>query len=165
MFTECLQSGYFPVTYCSYNGIKVRRKITGEVMVLLESFRKMVMILFLLAAVLTVGCAAGQSPSAAPGNASEEKEIAAEQPPSVAPESESEVKITTSGQQSLVPEQSGSTSAEQPPVQQEKPLVIVSENLILTDRGQLLQALDKEMETLLILLETMDEIQDEDFNF
>lgn len=119
-------------------------------MVLLESFRKMVIILFLLAAVLTVGCAAGQSPSVAPGNAPEEKEIAAEQPPSVAPESGSEVK---------------EKAAEQPPVQQEKPLVIVSENLILTDRGQLLQALDKEMETLLTLLETMDEIQDEDFNF
>ena len=26
MFTERLQSGYFPVTYCGYNEIKVRGK-------------------------------------------------------------------------------------------------------------------------------------------
>ena len=125
----------------------------------------MVLIIFLLATVFTVGCAAGQSPAVAPGNASEEKETTVEQPPLAQPEGESGEKETTVEQSPLIPEQSGSTSAEQSPVKREKPLVIVSENLILTDRGQLLQALDKEMETLLGLLETMDEIEDEDFNF
>lgn len=113
-------------------------------------FRKLVLILLLLAAALTVGCAAGQPPSATPLNPSSEKETAAEQPPPVLPASESDALEKT---------------PEQQPREQEKPLVIVSENFVLSDSGQLLQAIDKEMETLLDLLEKMDDIQNEDFNF
>lgn len=141
------------------------RNFTCEVMVLLESVRKMGLILFLLATVLTVGCAAGQPPSVTPANTSGEKQTTAEQPPLVLPESESDEKQTTAEQPPLVPEQSGSASAEQSPLKQDKPLVIVSENIVLTDSGQLLQTLDKEMEALLVLLEKMDDIQNEDFNF
>lgn len=184
MFTEWLQSVYFSVTSGDYNLIRAMRKFTCEVRVQLEGFRKMVLILCLLAAALAAGCAAGQSPSVAPVNTSgeaetmseqsslvspesksDEQETTTEQPPPPSPESESEQKETVAEQPSLVPEQSGGTSAEQPPAKQEKPLVIVSENFVLTDSGQLLQALDKEMEALLDLLEKMDDIQNEDLNF
>lgn|GEM_PF-886538 len=128
-------------------------------------FRKLVLILLLLAAALTVGCAAGQPPSATPLNPLSEKETAAEQSPPVLPAGESDDVDETPEQPPLLPQQSGSAPAEQPPREQEKPLVIVSENFVLSDSGQLLQALDKEMETLLNLLEKMDDIQNEDFNF
>lgn len=134
-------------------------------MVLLEGFRKMVLVLFLLATALTVGCAAGQPPLVAPVNTSSEQETSAEQPPLALPESESGEQETTAEQPPSVPEQSSGTATEHSPAKQEKPLVIVSENFVLNDSGQLLQALDKEMETLLELLEKMDDIQDEDFNY
>jgi len=142
--------------------------LLSEVMVFLQSFKKLLLAAVLLAAVLTAGCAAGTSgppdltgredagetTEAVPATQNETRQAGL--PPE---EKEATVK------QPAAAEEPGGTPVQELPVRQAKPLVIISENPVFADTGQLLDELDKELETLFDLLETMDDIPEDELSF
>jgi hypothetical protein len=135
-----------------------------------------------LAAVLITGCAAGRSGPAETmtgrdeaGKSSETRTavtqqeqqtagILSEEPSETVPE-ESAKQATVKVKQPDAREQPGDVPPQQPSARQEKPLVIVSENPVFADTGQLLAELDKELELFLGILESTDDITEEELNF
>lgn len=130
----------------------------------------------LLGAVLVTGCAAGGSGSAdrvpgrtEDGRAAETGQERTQKKPEIETATDDQGKpateTTAAEKQPQVQEQSAGAPAKQPPAAQEKPLVIVSENPVLADTGQLLVELDKELEQLLGTLGAADDIPEEELNF
>ncbi len=134
----------------------------------------------LLGAVLVTGCAAGGSGSAdrvpgrtEDGRAAETGQDGTQKKPEIETATDDQGKPateTTAAEkqpqpQVQVQEQSAGAPAKQPPAAQERPLVIVSENPVLADTGQLLVELDKELEQLLGTLGAADDIPEEELNF
>lgn len=150
--------------------------------VLLQNSNVQLMAAVVLAAVLITGCAAERSGPAETvagrdeaGKAAETRTAVTRQEPQTAgtlseeasetvPE-ESARQETAEAKQPDAREQPGGTPPQQPPAGQEKPLVIVSENPVFADTGQLLAELDKELELFLGILESADEIPEEELNF
>lgn len=135
----------------------------GEVKLLLQRCKKILLAAVLLAVILTAGCTTGKTepPSLLTGNEDAGK------PTETRPETQNEKR------QSGIPAIKPSSAVEQPkdtPGQdlsgrQDKALVIISENPVFVDTGQLLDELDKELESLFGKLGTMDEINEEELNF
>jgi hypothetical protein len=84
-----------------------------------------------------------------------------------APENKTAKEATVDARQPMEQEQSDSTTAAEKvlPAAEEKPLVIISENPVFADTGQLLEEIDRELQLLLDTLEAMDDIQAEELNF
>lgn len=140
----------------------------------------------LLATVLITGCEnrasspgeeAGKSEvvqgiEAAPaGEAEQAKQMgpagqAAPAEPAV-PEDKTVKEAAVNAGQPVEREQSDSATAAEKvlPAEEEKPLVIISENPVFADTGKLLEEIDKELELLLDTLEAMDDIQAEELIF
>ncbi|MBS3947538.1 MAG: hypothetical protein KGZ57_04395 [Dethiobacter sp.] len=127
-------------------------------MVRLGNPKKLLMVALLLAATLVAGCMPG--PSGQPGTMTgrEEAGRAVEGKPGA-----EEKEAAT--EQASAPEQQDTVPAQELQDRPDKQLVIISENPVFADSGQLLGALDKELETLLSVLGAMDDIQDEELNF
>lgn len=131
--------------------------------------KKLLMVALLLTATLVAGCMPG--PSGQPGTVTgrEEAGRAAEGKPGAEEEAQppgsalEEKEVAT--EQASAPEQQGTGPAQELQDRPDKQLVIISENPVFADSGQLLGALDKELETLLGVLGAMDDIQDEELNF
>jgi len=84
-----------------------------------------------------------------------------------APEDKTVKEVAVYAGQPVARQQSDSTKAAEKvlPAGDEQPLVIISENPVFADTGQLLEEVDKELELLLDTLEAMDEIKAEELNF
>lgn len=130
----------------------------------------------LLGAVLVTGCAAGGSGPAdraagqteagrAAETGQEEAQGKAETETAEENQETPATETTVTEKQPQAQEQSAGAPAKQLPAAQEKPLVIVSENPVLADTGQLLVELDKELEQLLGTLGAADDIPEEELNF
>lgn len=149
---------------------------------LLQNANVQLMAAVVLAAVLITGCAAGRSGPAETmtvrdeaGKPAETRTAVTQQEPQTAgiqseepgenvPE-ESAKQATVKAKQPDPREQPGDVPPQQPPAGQEKPMVIVSENPVFADTGQLLAELDKELELFLDILESTDDITEEELNF
>jgi PBP1b-binding outer membrane lipoprotein LpoB len=144
--------------------------------VLLRNAKVKLLVAVLLGAVLVTGCAAGGSGSTErvparteDGRAAETGQDEAQKKPEIETAAEDQEKqateTTAAEEQPQVQEQSAGAPAKQPQAAQEKPLVIISENPVVADTGQLLVELDKELEQLLGTLGAADDITEEELDF
>jgi hypothetical protein len=145
--------------------------------VLLQNANVQLMAAVVLAAVIITGCAAGRSGPAETMTGRDEAGTSAETRTAVTQQEPQTAGIQSEEPGETVPEESAkqatvevkqSEAREQPgdvPPRQEKPMVIVSENPVFADTGQLLAELDKELELFLDILESTDDITEEELNF
>lgn len=150
----------------------------------MQNSRMLLVVSVLFVAALAVtGCAAGRSGPEQPVTGRNEAGKTAETgaavmqegqeqaagAPAAAPEEpvarETAKQRAVNAEQPGAQEQTGDKPVQEPVSVQEKPLVIVSENPVFADTGQLLVELDKELEFFLGALESADEISDEELNF